>query len=300
MSDDPTHCQPHSVREPCAACTEEAERERRAMSEDVKLLERIDRAIQRITDGHGAMRVPADMTDPDIVLDACRRYIDAEPARLVAAREEQREAAAQWAMRADVTWDTLSECGDAIRATPLTATPLEDEIKALRKERDNLEADLRGVREGHLVVVTSAEFASIAALKARVAELENHAHECINDNAELVARAEKAEWQVAVLAAQDSVHGGEWCAENRAAGRDRCGACSWCVKFERDRAEKAEAESASRLAQIEDAIRQTKFVMAERDEAVKVLFDMVRFYGGADADVTRAARAVLAKYPEVK
>jgi len=41
--------------------------------------------------------------------------------------------------------------------------------------------------------------------------------------------------------AKTAVMGGEWCAENRAAGRDRCGACAWCVNFERERAEKAEA-----------------------------------------------------------
>ena len=45
-----------------------------------------------------------------------RLYTRAEVEALLAA---QREACAQWVMRADVTWDTLSECGDAVRATPL-------------------------------------------------------------------------------------------------------------------------------------------------------------------------------------
>jgi hypothetical protein len=31
--------------------------------------------------------------------------------------------------------------------------------------------------------------------------------------------------------AKNAVHGGEWCAENRKAGRGPCGACAWCCKY---------------------------------------------------------------------
>lgn len=37
---------------------------------------RIDAAIKRITDGHGAMRVPADENDPDLVLADCKALLD--------------------------------------------------------------------------------------------------------------------------------------------------------------------------------------------------------------------------------
>jgi len=46
-----------------------------------KLLDRIDTAITRITSGHAAMRVPADSTDPDIVLTDCKVRIAALEAR---------------------------------------------------------------------------------------------------------------------------------------------------------------------------------------------------------------------------
>lgn len=39
------------------------------------LLERIDAAIQRITSGCGNMRIPADITDPDLVLADCKRVL---------------------------------------------------------------------------------------------------------------------------------------------------------------------------------------------------------------------------------
>jgi hypothetical protein len=42
---------------------------------NVPLLERIDRSINRIERGNGHMRVPAEATDPDVVLDDCRKRI---------------------------------------------------------------------------------------------------------------------------------------------------------------------------------------------------------------------------------
>lgn len=41
-----------------------------------ELLQRIDSAIERITTGQGAMRVPPDPTDPDMVLSDCRRELE--------------------------------------------------------------------------------------------------------------------------------------------------------------------------------------------------------------------------------
>jgi hypothetical protein len=52
-----------------------------------QLLMRIDKAIKRITNGEGLMRVPADQTDPDLVLADCRNALvaaDQELARLKA------------------------------------------------------------------------------------------------------------------------------------------------------------------------------------------------------------------------
>lgn len=57
-----------------------------------------------------------DLCPPVAPLPHPELWTRAEVEALLAA---QREACAQWVMRADVTWDTLSECGDAVRATPL-------------------------------------------------------------------------------------------------------------------------------------------------------------------------------------
>jgi hypothetical protein len=39
------------------------------------LLPRIDAAIQRIVNGQGCMRIPADPEDPDLVLADCKRLL---------------------------------------------------------------------------------------------------------------------------------------------------------------------------------------------------------------------------------
>lgn len=44
-----------------------------------ELLARIDSAIERITHGEGTMRVPAENTDPDLVLADCKRLLQAPP-----------------------------------------------------------------------------------------------------------------------------------------------------------------------------------------------------------------------------
>ncbi len=48
--------------------------------------QRIDAAIKRITDGHGCMRIPADETDPDLVLADCKAEIASLRAEVEALR----------------------------------------------------------------------------------------------------------------------------------------------------------------------------------------------------------------------
>ncbi len=115
----------------------------------------VTKAIARMRD-QMANGDPDWWRDEELIL----RHIDGEPARLAAAREEQREACIAIVSR----WvggivPGLNAVGE-LRATTLAATPLADEI---------------------------------AALRARVAYLEGELHETIGENADLVVRAERAE-----------------------------------------------------------------------------------------------------------
>lgn len=61
------------------------------------LVERIELALRRVTNGEGTMRVPVEATDPDIVLSNCRDYIakleaQLDEARLEGRREYERHA----------------------------------------------------------------------------------------------------------------------------------------------------------------------------------------------------------------
>lgn len=76
-------------------------------------------------------------------------HLDGEPARLAAAREEQREACARRVKgaidRYDYSDDASEEavhdaCVDACGDTPLDATPLADELRTLRARVAELEA----------------------------------------------------------------------------------------------------------------------------------------------------------------
>lgn len=84
--------------------------------------------------------------------------------------------------------------------------------------------------------------------------------------------------------AKNAVRGGEWCAENRAAGRDRCGACAWCCSFEKDRAEKAEQELA--------ALRE---VVKVADELVNISDNFLR-----DEDDEELFRSFLSAYQQAR
>lgn len=115
-------------------------------------------------------------------------WVRGEPARLAAAREEQREACAREAKE----YCCGQEPERVVRATPLTSTPLGDENAALKAEKET---------EWQAHLAEKAAFVSeVAALKVRVAELEAYASLADADAAseekrgdELEARAEKAE-----------------------------------------------------------------------------------------------------------
>lgn len=75
-------------------------------------------------------------------LSAVLYWLDGEPARLAAAREEQRRACAeipQHIAHDDSQWQALHEY---IMGCPLTSTTLADRIKALEAERDALRAQV--------------------------------------------------------------------------------------------------------------------------------------------------------------
>jgi hypothetical protein len=119
------------------------------VTDDVKgFRERIAAAMERIAAGHSPMRIPADMTDPDIVLSDCLARIEGEAARtaaaVAAAREEQREACATRfnEQRRPERPLTKHEVYEAIRATPLTAKPLSDRIAEMEREHESLRAQL--------------------------------------------------------------------------------------------------------------------------------------------------------------
>lgn len=93
-------------------------------------------------------------------------HLDGEPARLAAAREEQREACALDAEERVGCASTYDE----IRSVPLDATPLADELRTLRAD------ELRALRArvAELEVDVQVETGLAADLRVRVAELEAH------------------------------------------------------------------------------------------------------------------------------
>ena len=175
-------------------------------SDDVKgFRERITAAMERIAAGHSPMRIPADMTDPDIVLSDCLARIDGEYARtaaaVAAAREEQREtcAAVIWAKSQCATASELGEISSHVRAAPLTATPLADRIAELEArlaewaEKDgnspgyNLEkAKTYGRIAGEERKRAEKAEAERDALRAQVADLEAYKQE--GDEVEIAAQ----------------------------------------------------------------------------------------------------------------
>lgn len=137
-------------------------------------------------------------------------HIDGEPARIAAACEETREACAR-----RVPSIGQPHCFEAVRATPLTATPLADALRLANETVVKLaqaatEAQARaeeGVR--YWTDLAQAEARDAAALRARVAELE-----ATND----------AEWEQAAYLANDRAKKAE--AEREALLARRCDAYS--------------------------------------------------------------------------
>jgi len=159
----------------------------------------VTKAIARMRD-QMANGDPDWWRDEELIL----RHIDGEPARLAAAREEQREACIAIVSR----WvggivPGLNAVGE-LRATPLAATPLADEIAALRAEVVSLrahQAAIEAVLEPSSNIETTLG-GRVKALRARVAYLEGELHETIGENADLVVRAERAEAERDALRAQ--------------------------------------------------------------------------------------------------
>ncbi len=106
-------------------------------------------------------------------------HLDAEPARLAAAREEQREACAQ-NIRREFERDVEVAADDACLATPLTAQPLADELHNEREVSQSLRAQLHEAAERldefgsqpTLADGIQAMRLRLVDLRARVAELE--------------------------------------------------------------------------------------------------------------------------------
>lgn len=138
------------------------------MSDDVKkALEELEQTfaiVHRVATHQSDaayMSIPADpKRDADlrhmVAVESLRAHIDAEPARLAAALEEQREADALALLAlADPECscaqeeDVCAACevdgyARVVRATPLTATPLGDELAQVRRERDALKVRALG------------------------------------------------------------------------------------------------------------------------------------------------------------
>lgn len=167
-----------------------------------------------------------------------------------------------------------------IDAESARVAALADEIATLRKERDDLEIDLRGAKEGPLVVVTAAEHDELLALRARVAELEEALSEASDIRGEVDRRTLKAEARVAELEAEQEARDDVMTAEQRLkfwkdnphacpihfGARTACGQCfdSTAQQLSNERVEsaatlndlrKAEAERDALKAQVEAARR---------------------------------------------
>ena len=192
-------------------------------------------------------------------------HIDGEPARIAAACEEVREACAQRVPSIGQPHD----CFEAVRATPLTATPLADALRLANETVVKLaqaatEAQARaeeGVR--YWTDLAQAEARDAAALRARVAELE-----ATND----------AEWEQAAYLANDRAKKAE--AEREALLARRCDAYSLL---------RPEFDGVTFCRK--DGARAAQDVLAERD-ALRAQVEAARTYArqaldyGEDCDAT--------------
>ena len=128
------------------------------MSDDVKAANEalVESMLRQLRD---CVSVGDEMTlDHACLIDDAADWIAGEPVRIAAKGEEVREACARhiWAMSRRPTAEELMEMVGFARSTPLTATPLADEIAAMRARVAELEAAAN----------TAGADASAAALRA--------------------------------------------------------------------------------------------------------------------------------------
>jgi len=96
------------------------------MGDEAKLLmDRIDAAITRITSGQAPMRIPRDLTDPDVVLADCQD-------RIAALEAQNAELERQWKLRAECEncgyiGEGLKHCPACDHFIPLNLAALQDQ-----------------------------------------------------------------------------------------------------------------------------------------------------------------------------
>ncbi len=259
-------------------------------------------------------------------------HIDGEAARtaeaVARAREETREACARQieALAPDADATPLYVCD--VRATPLDATPLADELRAVKAERDRFAHETAELRSsvGTLKAHLSAAMKRAEKAEARVAELK----------LELGARVDRLSAQVVTLAQQreelrrrihDACPSPDEGGRIHAGGRIVCGQCHDSeVQHLRNELARLTSEvpglspGPAYTAADVDAIERhrgrpyerLRATVAKADEAVRALCGLAAKYdprasrsGGAsyiaDADASAEWRVVvdlLAKYPE--
>ena len=231
------------------------------MNDDVKAAVEWARGT---VESHDLYRGARDERDGSVEnMRAILAHIDGEPARIAAACEETREACA----RRVPSIGQPHDCFEAVRATPLTATPLADALRLANETVVKLaqaatEAQARaeeGVR--YWTDLAQAEARDAAALRARVAELE-----ATND----------AEWEQAAYLANDRAKKAE--AEREALLARRCDAYSLL---------RPEFDGVTFCRK--DGARAAQDVLAERDalklEVESLARDMVAMTVTANAEV---------------
>ena len=161
------------------------------MSDDVKAANEalVESMLRQLRD---CVSVGDEMTlDHACLIDDAADWIAGEPARIAAACEEVREACAQRVPSIGQPHD----CFEAVRATPLTATPLADALRlanetVVKLAQASTEAQAsaaEGVR--YWTDLAQAEARDAAALRARVAELEAAANTAGADASAAALRA---------------------------------------------------------------------------------------------------------------
>ena len=99
---------------------------------DMPLLDRIEAAMHRVTNGEGQMRVPVEATDPDVVLYDCRREIE----RLRAELAEATRDAARYRWLAKEHGGLLLRHFPAMRPYIDASEVIDEAIDAARKQGD--------------------------------------------------------------------------------------------------------------------------------------------------------------------